>query len=176
MSSGSGSKSAKGSAHAITFHSNYHHRSTGKKGRAILLGKEKGGPYKGCYNMFGGKIDKQDNGWAYKALERELSEEFGSRALANLAKNQHKNDKAGYVHRHGRQVANIFVVKVPSGFSKSQFRPTKEMDDVKWVWVDDLRTARLKNKGYSVCDTDGNQILVSSFARNLTLKLDKKLW
>lgn len=49
----------------------------------ILLGKEKGGNYKGQYNLCAGGIEKKDKGCPFRALAREMYEEFKLPVMKN---------------------------------------------------------------------------------------------
>jgi hypothetical protein len=82
----------------------------------IILGKERAGQYKGQYNIFAGKMEKEDNGCYVKAALREFTQESGIELSFNNFSRTITNRYGLYRYiLHGKTV--IFVSKI-SGISR----------------------------------------------------------
>jgi len=77
----------------------------------IILGKERAGQYKGEYNLFAGKMEKEDNGCYIKAAWREFTQESGIELSFNNYSKTIINKFGKYRYfLHGKTV--IFVSKI----------------------------------------------------------------
>lgn len=82
----------------------------------IILGKERAGQYKGQYNIFAGKMEKEDNDCYIKAAWREFTQESGIELSFNNFSRTIINRFGLYRYvLHGKTV--IFVSKI-SGISR----------------------------------------------------------
>ncbi len=121
----------------------------------VLLGKETGGRYAGCFNNSSGKTDPGEN--LQKTAVREGWEEF-----------------KGIIPRGSRLPSNcphimmgktpMYIVQLPKGTSRKQFRPNNEMSEVSWFPLANFSSGYLSKSNAYVKDIDGKSRKVCYFA------------
>ena len=148
---------------AVVVVNNYNRN--GIRAKVVLLGKERGGKYKGAYNFCAGKTEAHDSKCFIAAARRELDEEF----KLSLSTSSF-NNKLKKCFTHGRTV--VFVIEC-TGLSRQSLNPAiskalnnphlphhlKEMEHVDWFRMDSLQ------------QLEGRSERVSSFVRDVMPKV-----
>lgn len=123
----------------------------------VLLGKETGGEYAGLFNLPGGKKEGDETKW--QTAQREALEEI--RILF-----EKPGEKESFMVRH----SEVFIVTCPFGLRRSRFRRTKEMSEIEFFDLEDLRRVAAAEKGridhkkiYKVLTVDGVRREVSAY-------------
>lgn len=131
-----------------------------------MLGKERGGQYKGQYTLCAGKIDQQDNGCVLKTLVREMVEEFKIDMKFGPEFDKMFRDINGNIRFYMKHNTPIFIGVLPSGTSRKPLNAKitqansnpnlpwclREMEEVSYF---DLKTHQ---------EIDGKHCVLSSFS------------
>jgi hypothetical protein len=147
----------------------------------IILGKERAGQYKGEYNLFAGKMEKEDNGCYIKAAWREFTQESGIELSLNKFSKTLTNRHGLYRYfLHGKTV--IFISKI-SGISRDTinnyiYRKNSNLN-LPWSYREIEKVERFTLDGRHIYkDKQTNKIIynkkyykISSFALSVMTKI-----
>jgi hypothetical protein len=149
----------------------------------IILGKERAGQYKGEYNIFAGKMEKEDNGCYIKAAWREFTQESGIELSFNNFSRTIINRYGLYRYIiHGKTV--IFVSKM-SGLSRNTINnyiyKKNANHNLPWSFREIEKVERFSIDGRHIyIDKKTNKIIynkkyckISSFALSVMSKIIK---
>ena len=123
----------------------------------VMLGEETGGQYAGCFNISCGKEEPEDKKKSIWTAARELWEEFSGviqRGFRLPSNSQHIMMKK----------TPIYIVQLPKGTSRKQFRPNKEMRKVSWFPLANFNSGYFSKSHAYVKDIDGKSRKVCYFA------------
>lgn len=161
---------------------NYRHKD-GRESDVMAVGRERGGKYKGEYNLCAGSGENTDKNWEGEfcflmIVQREFREEFKINApFANDIFNSYFKGSNGRIRYFMHHRTPIFVATLPNGTSRGPIKNAmvnacnnpslpwceKEMDDFEYIRLDNGQ------------QLEGKQIKVSSFADAVRRKVDIRL-
>lgn len=130
----------------------------------VILFKERGGSYAHKFNISCGGWEQIDGYYgrsenSFNTMKRELKEEAGLVHISNCVGNSRPPD--GYVGP-----TPVWVLRVPSGLKRADFRPTSEMYEMEYFPVINFKkliNSTLLNTETRISNINNQPLLVSDF-------------